>query len=176
MVSTLDFESSDPSSNLGGTCNLSKILLFYFSIFFRFFTEEDRKNYQNWIEELATKNNNLFSKFRAVITKDFQVLPYLVHLKTLNKKLVQPDWIMKEDFKHLTLEGKEPNQNLREKIFRLFCGHGKILSGNLPPITLEHPKSVMIHHGDFFLKLGPFQAEVISYHPYRTKFHNVSTQ
>ena len=48
-------------------------------------TPEERQKFEKFREDLATKNNYLFVKSKAAITKDFQVLPYLVHNKTLKR-------------------------------------------------------------------------------------------
>ena len=61
------------------------VIFFLVLIFSRLQTPEERQKFKKLREDLATKNNYLFVKNRAAITKDFQVLPYLVHTKTLKR-------------------------------------------------------------------------------------------
>ena len=37
----------------------------------------------------------------------------------------------------------------------------------------SRPKCVQLHHNNPFLKIAPFQVEIISMQPYRSMFHNV---
>ena len=62
---------------------------------------------------------------------------------------------------------------LKERIFRLFCARGKLLNGQDGKIS-KQPKCVMLHHNNLYLKMGPFNTEIVSYYPYRAMFHNVS--
>ena len=63
---------------------------------------------------------------------------------------------------------------LYEKIFRLFCARGKLLSETKIKKSKKQPKCVMFHHNNPYLKFGPFNTEIISFRPYRAMFHNVS--
>ena len=56
-----------------------------FNSHFRLQTVQEQAKYSDLREELALKNNALFEKSKAAITKDFQVLPYFVHPKTLKR-------------------------------------------------------------------------------------------
>ena len=92
------------------------------------------------------------------------------HKNKKNRKIVQPDWILKREFQDFLLS--KNSKRSKEKLFRLFCAKGKLM--NMEEKT-KPPKCVMFHHKNPFLKLGPFHTEIISIQPYRAMFHNVST-
>ena len=86
--------------------------------------------------------------------------------------MVQPDWILNYEFEDLAMLKYNPPR-LKERIFRLFCARGKLLNGQDGKIS-KQPKCVMLHHNNLYLKIGPFNTEIVSYYPYRAMFHNVS--
>ena len=76
-----------------------------YSFYFRLMSDSERKNYEEFNEILAELNNNFFKKDHVLITKHRQVMPYLVK-KNLQPKLVQPDWIYKQQFQTINYNPK----------------------------------------------------------------------
>ena len=103
------------------------------------------------------------------MSQNRQVLPYLVK-DNLEPKLVQPDWILNGNYLSINYTGITSPKSIKDRLFRVFCSRGTFLRGNVKPV----PKSRLLHHFDPYLKLGPFQVEVITDEPYRTMLHNVS--
>ena len=63
------------------------------------------KKYEEFNEDLADLNNKNLEKKRVLITKQSQVLPYMVK-KNLQPKLVQPDWIYNQQYQHINYNPK----------------------------------------------------------------------
>lgn len=133
------------------------------------FRNSPASEYAKLKEELSDVNNDLLQEKKAALTADFQVLPYFVN-KKLEPKLNQPDWLIQGNFHHVLYQKNVPALN--EKLFRLFCARGQFM--NVAKSGSKRAKSVFLHHNDPYLKLGPIQAEIQSFYPYRALFHNVS--
>jgi len=133
-------------------------------------TDSEKKQYEDFNENLAHLNNKFLEKDHVLITKQRQVLPYLVK-KNLQPKIVQPDWIYHQQFKTINYNPK--SKDTLEKLFRIFCSRGPVMK--IPELgsMKTRPKCVQFHHNDPFLKLGPFQVEIVSMQPYRSMMHNV---
>jgi hypothetical protein len=132
-------------------------------------TKAERKKHSKLRKRLAGLNNALFTENKAAITKDYKVLPYLVD-QDLEARPVQPNWVIQGQFDNFQYQ--EGSQKVRERLFRLFCGKGYILTD--PYQQPNGPRCVLMHHNDPYLKLGPFMTQVVSKYPYRALFHNVS--
>ena len=68
-------------------------------------TDSEKKQYEDFNENLAGLNNKFLEKDHVLITKQRQVLPYLVK-KNLQPKIVQPDWIYHQQFKTINYNTK----------------------------------------------------------------------
>ena len=68
-------------------------------------TDSEKKQHEDFNENLAHLNNKFLEKDHVLITKQRQVLPYLVK-KNLQPKIVQPDWIYHQQFKTINYNPK----------------------------------------------------------------------
>lgn len=127
-------------------------------------TLEELESHSVATEKLAKIHNQIFEQTKVLISAQGQVLPYFIK-KNLEPALIQPDWILNHEFNTLN---QNQLRNHQEKLFRIFCGQGKV--ANLKSIE---GKSIWIHHQDPYLKLGPFQVEIITFQPYRSLIHNL---
>ena len=139
-----------------------------FSPIYRLFSKKAKKKYRKFTEELAALNNKHFLAKKVLISEERQVLPYLVK-DNLEPKLVQPDWITNGEFDSINFNRRSPKA-IKDRLNRVFCSRGTFLRGEVQPV----PKCRLLHHFDPFLKLAPFQAEIITNQPYRSMLHNVS--
>ena len=138
-----------------------------FHSIYRLFTKKEKKKHRKFTEELAALNNKHLLHQKVLMTEDRQVLPYLVK-DNLEPKLVQPDWILNGEYKSINFSPRSPKA-IKERLFRVFCSRGTFIRGEVKPV----PKCRLLHHFDPYLKLGPFQVEVITDQPYRSMLHNV---
>ena len=91
-----------------------------FNTCFRLMSDSEKKQYEDFNENLAGLNNKFLEKDHVLITKQRQVLPYLVK-KNLQPKLVQPDWIYHQQFKTINYNPKS-KVGFRDWIRNFFCG------------------------------------------------------
>jgi prolyl 4-hydroxylase len=97
--------------------------------------------------------------------EDFVVLPYLIN-DQLKKKKKQPKFIKEESFQKLDV-----NLDISgDTHFMKVCRKGKLQRQKFKSKELN---CRMIHHGDPYLKLGPFKEEQASEYPYAVIFHDI---
>ena len=143
-------------------------------LIFSSMSDEEFFKHKSFMADLAHQNNNYLNQEHNLITKDRQVVPYFVK-DNLQPKLVQPDWILKHEFKSITIN-KRPDWQTQEKMFRIFCSKGQILNHEVKGSANSRPNCVFLHHKDPYLKLGPFHVEIVNQKPYRSLLHNVSNR
>ncbi len=119
-------------------------------------------------------NNDFLTKRRSLVGNGFKICPFLVD-EELEKKKQQPKYlpnILDEyNTKPLTPESGVIDGDAKEHHFRRVCREDVI--GSAVKKQFREQKCQFLHHGDPYLKLGPFKMEILLADPFRMIFHDI---
>ena len=113
----------------------------------------------------------MYTYVSSFIGNNFKTLPYLVDTN-LKRKKKQPIFI--NDGTTNVQESDVNNDMGSEWSFMEICKMGRVNDIDIP----ENPTPAFcryLHHGNSYLKLGPFKEEQISSIPYSVVFHDILT-
>ena len=119
--------------------------------------------------QTLTLHNKLLSRKRERVGDEFQVNPYIVDDQTLLKKKKQPKFI-----KNILMDpiiDNRSNDFKRLELFRRTCREDQV--GIVVQGERHLHKCHFLHHGDPYLKLGPFKFEFLLFTPMRSIFHDI---
>ena len=116
---------------------------------------------------LVKLNNAHLEKYKSVMEKERRMMPYLVD-KKLGKKKKQPDYIKNGQVNIFNID----NDKMKEEwLFVHTCRNGKWY-----PKSYHGNRNLLcrfLHHGDPYLKLGPFKEDHTSTRPYAVVFRDI---
>ncbi len=118
---------------------------------------------------LPRVQNELLEKRRALVGKDFKILPYAID-ENLERKEEQPEYLADVLNRRATLEEIVRDADKKEYRFRSICRRELIGEEVLRQSRTQ--RCSFLHHHDPYLKLGPFKMEVLLEEPFRMVFHD----
>ena len=114
-------------------------------------------------------NRNLF-KWKKSVSGDFKLHPFEIG-DTLRKKKTQPDYVTRGEVKtkdRISRNGREAH--FRQSCNGLFTPSSVVNASGLVAVVVTQCQ--LLHHGDPYLKLGPFKVEISSQSPLVMVFHD----
>lgn len=118
------------------------------------------------VKDLAQVNNKYLTKRKTFMDDDMLIKPFLVDDR-LEKKDKQPKFVEKGQF-----EIDKWAKNVADEHFMTVCRTGQYLKSSAKNAL----KCRFLHHGNPYLKLGPFKEDQKSREPYAVIFHDILSE
>lgn len=128
--------------------------------------ESLRKELESIRKRAVKANNRLLKEKTHLVGESYQLLPYLVNEKSLNKIKNQ------ESIRKKLSITDYASQEAINYFFKQSC-RGESFSSVHPLERPNMPKCHYLHHFDPYLKLGPFTIEIASKKPFIMIFHSI---
>ena len=118
---------------------------------------------------LVKINNGYLAKKAAFVDKMFEIHPFMIDDNMMMKDWrKQPAFVQNGSVYQVSINGPIAMDWLFFKV----CREGKFLQNY--DMTLKHCK--LLHHGDPYLKLGPFKEELVTRRPFAVVFHDILSE